>query len=76
VGGWISSVELVDVSPSRWERLLGREKQTIFGADVRSDHVHLVWKNNVQLSISCTGCEAEKIRLKRYNWGNIKIGYE
>src|SRR5258707_6120018 len=39
VAGWQSIVRLSELNPSRWTRLLGREKDTFFGVDLRSTHV-------------------------------------
>lgn len=76
VGGWMSAVRLSEVSPSAWTRLLGREGDTVFGADLRSTHITFSWKNDTHLQIMCRGCDASKIQPQKDSWRDVTISYE
>jgi hypothetical protein len=76
VGGWMSDVAVTQLNPSRWTRLLGREKETVFGIDLRSDHITFIWKSNDELEITCRGCDSSKIDLKKSAWQSVSISYK
>jgi len=57
VGGWISDIQVAQVNPSRWDRLRGHERATVFGVNLRSDHVTFLWKGNEELEITCRACD-------------------
>ena len=76
VGGWESAVLVSETSPSRWTRLLGHERETVFGLSLRSTHVTLAWTNDKQLGITCSGCAADKIELQRNAWKDVTVSYE
>jgi hypothetical protein len=75
VGGWESAVVVSQTSPGMWTRLLGHERETVFGVPLRSTHVTFSWTNDGQLGITCSGCDAAKIELQRNAWKDVKVSY-
>ena len=76
VGGWESALLVSETSPSMWSRLLGHEREAIFGISLRSTHVTFVWTNDNHLGVTCSGCDADKIELQRNAWKDVTVSYE
>ena len=64
VGTWLSVVQLSETRPSLWNRLLGRDKSTIFGIDAQSTHVEFRWLSDNHLEVTCKGCESTQIEVR------------
>ena len=75
-GGWMSAVRVSEVSPSAWESLSGRGKETVFGADLRSTHIGFAWKDDRHLEIRCSECDASRITLQKNAWRDVTISYK
>jgi hypothetical protein len=76
VGGWESAILVSQTRPSMWARLLGKEREAVFGISIRSTHITFEWTNNDQLGITCSGCDAAKIELQRKAWKEVRVSYE
>ena len=76
VGGWSSSVWVLELRPSSMARLLRSDSRSVFGGDIRSTHVAVQWRTNAQLEIKCTGCDPSKVALKETAWKDLSIVYE
>jgi hypothetical protein len=75
VGGWMSSVQLYELSPSQWTRLFRRDRKTVFGGDFRSTHVTFRWKTEGELEITCNKCDRSKIDVQESGWKGIRVSY-
>src|SRR5258708_34623718 len=76
VGDWMSAIRVSEVRPSVWARLLGREGDTIFGAYLRSTRISFAWKKEDCLQITCDGCGAADIQLRKDSWRGVTISYD
>jgi hypothetical protein len=76
VGGWMSAVRVSETDPSLWTRLVGREGNTVFGVDLRSSYVTFAWITKNNLRITCSKCDASRIRLQKSTWRSVMISYE
>lgn len=72
----MSGIRLSEISPSKWDSLTGRARDTVFGVDLRSTHVSYAWKDDNHLQITCIECEASRITLQKKSWKDITISYE
>jgi len=75
-GGWASVVRVEESFPSLWTRLLGREGDTVFEADLRSSVLRFDWTTKYDLIVMCSPCDEGRIRLHKTAWRAVTIAYE
>jgi hypothetical protein len=75
VGGWVSIVRLSTLSPTWTEKLLRPGKQTVFGVDVQSQYVSMMWRTDTHLEIVCHKCDPNKVEVQKTAWGNVVVSY-
>ena len=73
--GRASAVRLEESIPSLWARLLGRDGDTVFKADLPSSSVRFDWTTKYDLKVTCSPCDRNKIRLQRTAWRAVTIAY-
>lgn len=76
VGGWMCAIRVSKINPDLWTRLLGREADTVFGANVPHKRISFDWEEHNHLRIGCNGCQATEIQLHKGFWEGVMISYD
>jgi hypothetical protein len=76
VGAWEFAARIREANPGTWSRLLGRDRNTVFGLSLRSTHITMKWTDDHHLTIVCTGCEPNQVEVRKAVWHDVTVDYE